>query len=287
MNNRSGLRPDPRPYFEMLRQVGCPVRRVSPDGEIVDGHRVSRGEDVNRALRNPDLFCFQVRRGAGRPRQRPAADPPADRSARPQVSYRGLLDPFFAPRQMAKLKDDVAALVNRWSTDSSTAAVAIWSATSPSPLPSRSSCGCSGCRSKELDFSCAIKDGIIRGDTETTSAEQDAEARTAAGGTATTTSKPPWTAGPEPGDGLLSDCFTAEVDGVRLTREEIMDICFLMIIAGLDTVTDSLCCFFAHLATHADGPTAHRRGPRRDSGGRRGTVALGFAGERRGPHRGD
>ena len=33
----------------------------------------------------------------------------------------------------------------------------------------------------------------------------------------------------------------------KLTREEILDICFLFLIAGLDTVTDSLTCFYAFL----------------------------------------
>ena len=47
----------------------------------------------------------------------------------------------------------------------------------------------------------------------------------------------------------------AEIDGERLTDEEILDVCFLFIIAGLDTVTDSLDCIFAHLAQHDD----HRR----------------------------
>jgi len=46
----------------------------------------------------------------------------------------------------------------------------------------------------------------------------------------------------------------AEVDGERLTRQEILDILFLFIIAGLDTVTDSLCCFFSYLAENS----AHR-----------------------------
>ena len=40
-----------------------------------------------------------------------------------------------------------------------------------------------------------------------------------------------------------------------MTREEIIDICYLLIIAGLDTVTDSLCCFFSYLAEHP----AHRQ----------------------------
>ena len=44
----------------------------------------------------------------------------------------------------------------------------------------------------------------------------------------------------------------AEVDGERLSHEEILDICFLFLIAGLDTVTASLDCMFTHLAEHPE-----------------------------------
>ena len=46
-----------------------------------------------------------------------------------------------------------------------------------------------------------------------------------------------------------------EVDGDRLTREDILDICFLFLIAGLDTVTATLDCMFSFLAEHPE----HRR----------------------------
>jgi len=59
----------------------------------------------------------------------------------------------------------------------------------------------------------------------------------------------------EPRDDLLSEFLVTEVDGVRLTRHEILDICFLFLIAGLDTVTATLDCMFAFLADHPD----HRR----------------------------
>ncbi len=42
----------------------------------------------------------------------------------------------------------------------------------------------------------------------------------------------------------------AEVDGHRLTHDEILDICYLFFLAGLDTVTASLDCFVAYLAQH-------------------------------------
>jgi len=58
-----------------------------------------------------------------------------------------------------------------------------------------------------------------------------------------------------PTEDILTHFLTAEIDGVKLTRDEILDICFLFLIAGLDTVSDSLTCFYAHLATHPE----HRR----------------------------
>ena len=53
-------------------------------------------------------------------------------------------------------------------------------------------------------------------------------------------------------DDLLSQFLEAEVDGDRLSREDILDICFLFLIAGLDTVSASLDCFFGFLAEHPD-----------------------------------
>jgi cytochrome P450 len=59
----------------------------------------------------------------------------------------------------------------------------------------------------------------------------------------------------EPRDDLITRLVDAEVDGHRLTDEDILDICFLFLIAGLDTVTATLTCSVAYLAEHPD----HRR----------------------------
>jgi cytochrome P450 len=49
-------------------------------------------------------------------------------------------------------------------------------------------------------------------------------------------------------DDLLSHFLDAEVEGEKLTRNDILDICFLFLIAGLDTVTATLDCMFSFLA---------------------------------------
>ena len=53
-------------------------------------------------------------------------------------------------------------------------------------------------------------------------------------------------------DDILSLFLDAEVDSHRLTVDEILGICFLFILAGLDTVTDTLECIVARLAQHPD-----------------------------------
>jgi cytochrome P450 len=53
----------------------------------------------------------------------------------------------------------------------------------------------------------------------------------------------------------MSRLLEMEVDGDRLTRDQVLDVLWLRVIAGLDTVTSSLASMFAWLAEH---PTAAR-----------------------------
>jgi cytochrome P450 len=53
-------------------------------------------------------------------------------------------------------------------------------------------------------------------------------------------------------DDLTSSLVHAEIDGEKLSRSEILDICFLLLIAGLDTVTATLGCSVAWLARHPE-----------------------------------
>src|SRR5262245_29745054 len=99
---------DPRPVFEELRQG--PPSRDQIDGQGGRGTVVvSRAEDVDQVFRNPRLYSSRFGDGGGLGNDRPLIplqiDPPEHKK------YRVLLDPFFAPRQMAKLENDVAALV--------------------------------------------------------------------------------------------------------------------------------------------------------------------------------
>jgi cytochrome P450 len=48
-------------------------------------------------------------------------------------------------------------------------------------------------------------------------------------------------------DDLLGGFLEVEVDGTRLTRDEMMNIVLLLVIAGLGTVVASLSCFLVFL----------------------------------------
>ena len=64
-----------------------------------------------------------------------------------------------------------------------------------------------------------------------------------------------------PTDDILTHFNTAEVEGEKMSREEILDLCYLFLIAGLDTVSDSLTCMMAFLATYPEHQRQIRENP--------------------------
>jgi cytochrome P450 len=245
---------DPRPYFARLR-AGCPAR----DELRVEGREptvvVSRWQDIETVFRNPRVFSSRFgdnETGIGneRPLIPLQIDPPEHKK------YRVLLDPYFSPRRMAALEGEVAQLANQFIDGFIDRGSCEFMADFAVPFPCTVFLRLVGLPVEDLDYFLKIKDGITRANGETDFSKMS-EVRKAAGKECyayfeahlDNLSKHP--------DGrLLSDLLNAEVDGERLTREEILDICYLLIIAGLDTVTDSLCCFWAYLA---ENPEQRRR----------------------------
>ena len=56
----------------------------------------------------------------------------------------------------------------------------------------------------------------------------------------------------EPRDDLVSHLVAGQVDGRPLTTEELLETCFLLYMAGLDTVAGMLTYIFRHLAEHPE-----------------------------------
>lgn len=239
---------NPQPVYRKLRDAS-PVSRTEfsmfGEGGTV---MLFRHQDVEQTLRNPELFSSNFSMGAmGLGNDRPLIplqiDPPEHKK------YRVLLDPLFAPQRMAKLEDDVAGLVNELLDGFVDRGECEFNNDFAVPLPCIVFCRLLGLPYEDLHLFLEMKEGIIRGNGELDPVKQG-EARAAAGQQCYAYFNQMLDERElERRDDMLSHFLDVEVDGQRLSREEILDICFLFLIAGLDTVTDSLTCFYNFLAT--------------------------------------
>jgi cytochrome P450 len=231
-----------------------PVTRVGAGAGsalLVSGHAAE--EEV---LRNPDRFSsasHSGQMGSPRPLIPIEYDPPE------QKKYRKLLDPLFAPQRMQPLAEPVEQLVNELIDGFGDATEIDFAAQFSIPLPSRVFLALMGLPYDHLDRFLAMKDGVIRTHVVLGTTFDDPQCAVHKQRTAQEICEYFDAALDERvrhrTDDVLSGLLDAEVEGRRLTREEMIDICFLLLVGGLDTVSASLDCFFQFLAEHPD----HRR----------------------------
>jgi cytochrome P450 len=207
---------------------------------------------VEETLRNAEVFSSAdlVDQGNDRPLIPLAIDPPD------HVRYRRLLDPLFAPRQVDRLEDDMTMRVHHFMDRFVDRGECNFTAEFAELFPSSVFLGMMGLDWDELDTLVALRDGILRPGTATSTPEERTRIQKETAGEvyayfdAVLDER-----AATPRDDILSLLTTAEAGDERLTRDEMLDICFVLLTAGLDTVTDSLTCFWAFLAQNA----GHRR----------------------------
>jgi cytochrome P450 len=235
---------DPRAISEMLRQ-----QRVHSIENMF--HLLTHRADVEAALRKPAVFTSRpeaVQLGNIRPLIPLSVDPPK------HVKYRRILDPLFAPKNMALLDGEVTELVNQTIDHFAAKGTCDFHEEFAVPLPCTVFLRLMGLPLADLDMFLEMKDGIIR--PEGATMEDQAPIRKKTADTIYAYfEKTLIERRRAPTEDLLARIMRSEVDGENLTDDEILDICFLFIIAGLDTVTDSLDCIFGHLSQNP----GHRR----------------------------
>jgi cytochrome P450 len=231
----------PQPGNAALAQEGA-----TSGGGIVAVH--SR-ELVDETLRNWANFSSEnlIDLGNIRPMIPISIDPPD------HLKYRKLLDPLFAPKRMDAIEADVAARVNRFIDAFEDRGSCNFTTELAEPFPSSVFLGLMGLPWSELETMMRLRDGLLRPSGTHGDARLAFQRATALevydffGAILDERDR-------DPHDDILTLFLTAEVGGDKLTREEVLDICFLLLTAGLDTVTDSLTCFWAFLAQN----TGHR-----------------------------
>ena len=228
----------------------CPVARSALNQSPVIG----KHEDVIFALRHPEIFSsevdLQMALGTERPMIPQQIDPPA------QTRYRRLLDPLFSRKRMLKIESNVRAsanaLIDRFVD---TGECDLGDAFSI-PLPCNAFLSLMGLPEKDLDTFLELKDGIIRPQ-ETVEPEKAQDHRVASGkGIYAYFEKVIDERKAKPSSDLMGYLVSAKIDGQQLTRNEILDICFLLLLAGLDTVTATIGC---NIAYFAQNPEQRRR----------------------------
>jgi cytochrome P450 len=245
----------PHPAYALLRDR-CPVAR-SP-GAAMPGVYLSGYDEVTWALRNPDVFSSApdaLDVGQAQPLIPLQLDPPD------HTRYRLVLNPLFKPKAVARLEPDVRALVAGLLDGIADRGRCDFHEEISTPLPSTIFLRLMGLPQSDLPQFLRWRDDVIRPDVAPGDVEGAARVREAAGQAINgyfesaidrAQQQPGADDGEGDGDGLLGDLVGAELDGRPLDRSELLGICHLMLLGGLDTVTATLDCMVTYLARHPE-----------------------------------
>ena len=167
--------------------------------------------------------------------------------------WRRLLDPIFAPKQMAPLEASIRQLAGELIDKFIARGAAELAEELCVPLPCLTFLRLVGAPVEDLDFFLDFKTGVIHPEGDTV---EEIEANMAiAGGKlleyfsgflATRRAET------EQKHDVIAVLLRSEVDGEPISELDLLNILFLLMFAGLDTVTASMSCIFAWLGQHPE-----------------------------------
>lgn len=202
---------------------------------------------VSETLQNSADFSSAdlVEQGNTRPLIPLGIDPPD------HGRYRRLLDPLFSPRRMEAQEADIAERVNHFIDGFFDRGTCDFTAEFAELFPSSVFLGLMGLPWEQLDTLVRMRDGLLHpGTSEMTAEQRSTIQRETAQEVYAYFGRVLDERAADPRDDILSALVGEQPDGSRLSRDDALSICFVLLTAGLDTVTDSLTCFWAYLARH-------------------------------------
>ncbi len=229
-------------YRELLSQ--CPVLRTEKGGVYVfsmqDNLEVNRRRDVLGSGGSAEPVQGQ---------SRPLI--PLDLDGPEHAKWRRVLDPMLSPKAIAFLEKDIRRRANELIDSFIDRGNAELTSEFCEPLPCRVFLDLIGMPQDRLGEFLRFKNDVIR--PEGAGQEERMRVAKAAGERmykflAEEVDRRLETG--ERSDDLIDRLMHAEVDGSPISRENLFDICYLLMFAGLDTVTSSLACLLAWLARH-------------------------------------
>lgn len=244
----ASLPDDPDPQLT-YRQKAADLRFERLDGAV----HLYRMQDILAVNRDPTVLGTGGR-GSAFATDMPLI--PLEVDGPEHAKWRRLLDPMFSPKRTRALeqsvRDRAAGLIDECLTELAGGGRVELYSRFCMPLPCLTFLRLVGAPEADLGFFLEFKEGVVHpaGDTvEEMNAnmaaagmklyqyftEFIAERRTSA-----------------PSDDVLGELLVAEVDGRPITDLELLNIMFLLMFAGLDTVTASLSCLVGWFARHPE-----------------------------------
>jgi cytochrome P450 len=248
---RPEVRRAPQSYYREVRDTHPVIRTPSiargehggaggdDDGSDKTMIWVAKRSDIDSGLRCPEVYSSRL--------SEPVLMLPTGVDPPDHVKYRRILDPLFAPRNMNKLEEPITQYANELIDAFIERGECDYITEFAIPLPCNVFLRLVGLPLDELGDWLRLKDALMRGSGETAMlafAEVDErfealviERRR------------------DPRDDVLSQLLSLELEGEALSHDELLAIFRLLLVAGLDTVTASLACFYSFLSRNPE----HRR----------------------------
>ena len=249
---------DPRiaPFMQAISDMPAPQsiyydKAANVRSEVIDGVvHLYRLADIVAINRHPAVTGTGGRGGSF---GNDAALIPLEIDGEEHRKWRRLLDPLFAPKQVIRLENSVRELAAELIDGFAETGKADLAEQFCVPLPCLTFLRLLGAPVEDLDFFLEFKQGVIHPQGDTLE-EVNANMAVAGGKlleyfAAFLAKRREET---EQADDIISALLFAEVEGQPLNDLELLNILFLLMFAGLDTVTSSMSCTFAWLAQHPD-----------------------------------
>jgi cytochrome P450 len=201
-------------------------------------------------LHHPEVFSSAsdaLSLGQDQPLIPVQVDPPL------HTKYRRLLSPPFSPKRIGELEPVVRSLVNGLLDEFVDAGACDFHLQFATPLPSTIFLRLMGMPPDDLPMFLQWRDDTVRPAVEPGDFEGAAAIRAAASKAISAYFQEVIDAAcGKTGVGLISELVHAEFEGRPLNTDELLGICHLMLLGGLDTVTATLDCMVVYLSRHPE-----------------------------------
>jgi cytochrome P450 len=229
-------------YLDLIRE--CPVAKVADFN-----YTLTRMADVVALNRHPDVRgmggAFEESGTAGS--KRPLI--PLDIDGPEHVKWRRLLDPMFSPKTVKVFEPEIAKLCNEIIDSFIDRGRAEMYSEWCLPLPCSMFLAVVGMPMEDLPEFVQFKDDVLAFVSEGDGQDM-AEAAGAKAEQYFNRMLDAKRADGADGETIMDLLLRAQVDGRPLDRLEMIDILYLLVMAGLDTLTSSLSCILHWLAAH-------------------------------------